>query len=490
MATLTLRQAHHLAVQRHQAGDLAAAFLMYEQILRAQPDHADTLNMLALLESQRGNLPRALDLIDRAIAIDPSQAAYRGTQGVILSRMNRLDESIAAYGAAVSLQPNLFQAYNNLGNVLRQRGMLAEAIDVYERSIAVESNQPQIYFNLGFALQEAARPQEAISCFERAETLLSANPQAAAEARLQLGLLHLQRGDFERGLHLYESRRDVLGFPVRRDFPQPLWDGSDLSGKTILLHAEQGIGDTIQFFRYVPPVCDRGAKVILLVPASLKRLMAAQNVCEVFDESDRLPTFDVQCPLGSLPHRFATRLDSIPATTPYLNAPTSLARDWNARLAQSAGTLKVGLVWSGNPRHQQNHLRSLPPAELTPLKGVEGVQFFSLQKDAPESARPDLQMIDWTSELRDFADTAALIAGLDLVIAVDTAVAHLAGALGKPTWLLLSEPAEWRWLLTREDSPWYPTMRLFRQSKPGDWATVIERVAVELRALTDSSAKE
>ena len=269
------------------------------------------------------------------------------------------------------------------------------------------------------------------------------------------------------------------------EFAQPPWDGSELNGKTVLLHAEQGLGDSIQFVRYVPMVRDRGGKVVLQCQPALSRLFTGlPGIDRVIKNGDPIPRFDAHCPLLSLPRAFGTTLDSIPASVPYLTADPAAALDWAKRLADRPGK-KVGIVWAGRAGYVGDRTRSLSLTTLAPLACASGITWYSLQKgyaaaqisDAPQG----MELIDRTAELNDFADTAALIANLDLVISVDTAVAHLAGAMGKSVWTLLPYAPDWRWLLNRDDSPWYPTMRLFRQQRPGDWGEVIQRIAESLR---------
>ncbi|HEX4124338.1 MAG TPA: glycosyltransferase family 9 protein, partial [Tepidisphaeraceae bacterium] len=263
------------------------------------------------------------------------------------------------------------------------------------------------------------------------------------------------------------------------------WQGEDIRGRTIVLRSEQGFGDMIQFVRYAPLVAARGAKVILESNPELFRLLArVPGVEQVVRHGDPLPPFDLHCPMMSLPHAFGTDLQSIPHEVPYLSADPELSARWGEAVADGAGKIKVGLAWGGNPKHSNERNRSMGLLELLGLSAIPGVQFYSLQK-GPAAARLGevagrWSIADHTDRLTDFADTAALVSHLDLVITVDTSVAHLAGAMGKPVWLMLPFVAEWRWMVAREDSPWYPTMRLFRQGAPGEWADVVERVAGEL----------
>ncbi len=272
--------------------------------------------------------------------------------------------------------------------------------------------------------------------------------------------------------------------PFLRDSAQRQWDGSSLEGRSLLLHAEQGFGDALQFIRYLPRVAQRGGRIILGCQPELQRLFQTiADGCQIVVRGQALPAFDLYCPLLSLPRVFGTTLASIPNLIPYLRADAGEAGKWQQRLAEHCSMVKVGLAWAGSPAHKNDRNRSMKLARLAPLGRTPGVRFFSLQKGeaaAESKTPPGLELVDWTQELKDFADTAGLIENLDLVIAVDTAVAHLAGAMGKPVWTLLPSNSDWRWMLEREDSPWYPTMRLFRQTSWGDWDSVVARVAEAL----------
>jgi hypothetical protein len=330
------------------------------------------------------------------------------------------------------------------------------------------------------------RYEEAMPCLERAIGL-----------RPDLAIIH-----WNRAIALLLEGRLTEGWAeaewrfaytpaLRRDFPQPAWDGrSDLAGRTILLHAEQGLGDAIQFCRYAPMVAARGGgdRVVLECQPELAALLTtAPGVAQVVRRGDPLPPFELHCPLLSLPHRFGTTLATIPAAVPYLTPDPDKVRAWQSRLAADGPGRKVGLAWAGSPGHANDRQRSCRLSDFAPLANVPGVTFYSLQLgptgEQATNPPPGLRLLDPTADLRNFADTAALVANLDLVISVDTAVVHLAGALAKPTWVLLPFNPDWRWLRDREDSPWYPTMRLFRQSERGNWKSTIERVASELREL-------
>lgn len=310
-----------------------------------------------------------------------------------------------------------------------------------------------------------------------------------AEARWNMGLTCLLSGNFIEGWEGYEWRWEKPDYKkFKRDFPKFIWQGEELKGQRILLHAEQGYGDTLQFIRYVPLVDARNARVIVECPRDLTKLLGnIDGVSRVVARNDPLPEFDLHCPLMSLPKVFGTTLDSIPSKIPYLNADPDLIRTWKGRISSNIMKFKVGLAWSGNPEHQNDRNRSCALEILSPLAQVKNVQFFSLQKgrgsEEVKSPVQGLGMIDLTDQIQDFSDTAALIENLDLVVSVDTVVAHLAGALGKRVWTLLPYSPDWRWLLEREDSPWYPTMHLYRQPKPGDWTAVIQRATADLEDL-------
>jgi hypothetical protein len=369
------------------------------------------------------------------------------------------------------MKPGSAEIASNYSVALRDSGRFEEAVASADRAIAINPNSTPAHFNRAHALRDLCRFDEAIASLDRA---LAITPNYA-KAHYSRGLLLLMKGDFEHGWPEYEWRWKKPDFTsVKREFPQPRWDGSPLADKTILLHPEQGLGDAIQFIRYAPLVEQRSAKkVIVESPPPLTRLLresfSNSGTIEIVEAGQSLPPFDVQIPLLSLPMVFGTTLANIPADVPYLRA-----REFDRQLT---GDFRVGLCWAGSRYHPNDWLRSIPLEMFRPLTEISGVTWFSLQHD--EDALP-LRLVDLTNELNDLSDTAAIIAKLDLVITVDTSIAHLAGALGKPTWTLVQFSPDWRWMLDRGDSPWYPTMRLFRQTKVGDWSSVIEKVAREL----------
>ncbi len=459
-------------------GQLDEAIVAFRQAIALKPNYAEVYSNLGNPLTDKGQLDEAIAAYRRAIALRPNIAEAHSNLGNALREKGQLDEAIAACRQAIVLRPNFAEAYSNLGVALADKGQLDEAIAAYRQAIAFRPNFAEAHGNLGKALKDKGQLDDAIAACRRA---IAIKPNFAG-AHNNLSLAMLTRGDFQHGWEEHEWRWKCKGFSSRpRDFTQPQWDGRPLEGRTILLHAEQGFGDAIQFIRYVPLVQQRGGKIIVECPAGLQRLFQTMTAsCQIVAEGQPLPAFDLQCPLLTLPRVFQTNLANIPETVPYLHADTELSRTWQHRLADQSPAVNVGLAWAGSPIHKNDRNRSMKLARLAPLGQIPGARFVSLQKGeaAAEAKSPpaNVELVDWTEELNDFADTAALIANLDLVIAVDTAVVHLGGAMAKPVWTLLPFVTDWRWLLEREDSPWYPSMRLFRQSSWGDWDSVITRV--------------
>lgn len=426
-----------------------------------------------------------------ALAIDPDCAEAHGNLGFVLEARGALEEAEACYRRSLALKPALPDIQINLAMLLAGRRRFAEAEAACRKAIALAPDWPHVWTDTGILYACLKREAEAEACYREALALDAEN----AGARFNLSYLLLRQGRFAEGWQCLEARNWYAGLAGRLDCPR--WQGEALAGKALLVCPEAGHGDLIQFCRYVPLLKARGAaRITLWCHPALKRLFATLGgVDAVVGLNEEIPdAHDFWVPALSLPYRFGTRLDTIPASIPYLRAaPDDVAR-WTARLAQhdsSAGgsPLRVGLVWKGNPRFENDADRSLPGLHLlAPLGAVAGVRFFSLQKGAGEDealAPPaQLPLVHLGGGIEDFADSAAIVAGLDLVISVDTAVAHLAGALGKPCWILLSEyKTDWRWLTDRCDSPWYPgTARLFRQTTAGDWAPVVAEIAAALAA--------
>jgi tetratricopeptide (TPR) repeat protein len=467
------------ALSHHQAGRLPDAERLYRQILALDPRHPDSLHLLGVLAHQTGHHEAAIAMIEQAIAGNAEEPSFYSHLGLALQALGRMDEAAVHYRRALALKPNFAEAHNNLGNVHKAQGELEQAIRSYERALALNPDYVDAHSNLGLCLQLLGRFEEAAARYERAIAL---NPEYA-HARWNQALLQLLFGDFASGLRNYEWRWRSANKP--RNLQRPQWHGEPLNGARILLDVEQGLGDTLQFLRYLPMVQAAGGAVVLGVPANLRRLVAElPGLAYLGGTGDPLPEFEWHCPLMSLPLAFGTTLTTIPAQVPYLSVPVDAQRKADA-LPWPASGLRVGIAWAGSPTHLGDRFRSVPLPLLEPLLQVEGAHFFSLQlgAEAAQLATAQGHITDLAPAITDLADTAALMQQLDLVIAVDTAVVHLAGALNKPVWVMLPFSPDWRWMLDREDSPWYPTLRLFRQPQFDDWPSVVEAVHAALREL-------
>jgi FKBP-type peptidyl-prolyl cis-trans isomerase 2 len=430
----------------------AAAIKNYEKVLEINPDHLQTLNNLGNIYRQRGDYDESLKHHMKALEIDSGHA----------------------------------DTYNNLGVLSQEKGDMDEAIQYYLKATALNDNFPEAYNNLGMAYKEKGNIDKAEDCFQQAIYL----EKDFAEAHVNLSFVNLLQGNYEEGWKEYEWRLQIEDFQ-KCYFDQPLWDGGTISGKKILVHTEQGVGDTIQFIRYIPLLAQQGAYIIVLCQNELKSLLlGTEGLVQVVGFGESMPDFDIHCPLLSLPLRFGTTIESILQNIPYIKTEYSLIQKWEQKIQHDRERLRVGLVWAGDPNYKKDLSRSCPLEIFLPLLQNNNFQFYSLQKGPAASQIKNLPrnlfIHDYTDDIHDFADTAALIENLDLIISVDTAVAHLAGALGKSVWTLLPFAPDWRWMLDREDSPWYPTMRLFRQISAGDWASVITAVANALEKFKTS----
>jgi len=454
---------------------LDEALASYERAISLQPDFVEAHSNRAIVLAELKRYDEALAAFERQLTLRPNDAEGYNNRGVILYELKRYAEALANYDRALSLAPNYADALYNRGNSLHELKRYTEAMACYDRLLPMRPDDSDMYNNRGKILKELARYDEALEASARAVAL---KPDSVV-AHCNHASLRLVTGDFERGWVEYEWRwmkADMA--PHKRHYPQPLWLGrEDITGRTILLHAEQGLGDTIQFCRYAPLVAARGAQVLLEVDPPLVGLMAGlAGPSQVVAKGNVLPDFDFHCPLISLPLAMGTRLETIPSRVPYLSASADLSAQWNIRLGSKRP--RVGLAWAGNPKHEHDRERSIGLSALLPLLDADAV-FVSLHKDIrPEDtdALTASRILHFGDDLKDYAETAALISQLDLVISVDTSVAHLAGALAKPVWVLLAFTPEWRWLLKREDSPWYPTARLFRQDESRTWDALIDRL--------------
>jgi tetratricopeptide (TPR) repeat protein len=450
------------------------------EAVRLQPELAEAWACLggALLILER--FEESEVCLREALRRKPSSPEILATLAVPLVERRKAGEAAGYCREALAARPDFAEAHNNLGTSLQEMGQEAEAERCYRRAIELKPDLPDAHHNLGNLHRDRLRLAEACACYDEAIRL----DPGHVKARWNRSLTLLLAGDWQRGWEEFDWRWKTK-WCRPRVFRQPGWDGSPLDGRAILLHPEQGLGDVIQFIRYAPMVKQLGGTVIVECPRPLADLLrGVDGIDRLIAAGEPLPDFDVHAPLLSLPRIFGTRLESIPARTPYLSVEEAYLEKWKKRLRVAEGP-RVGLVWAGNPLHAGDGKRSITLDTLAPLARVDGVEFFSLQfgpRACQASAPPPgLRLHDLSGETADFRDAAAALANLDLLISVDTAMVHLAGALARTAWLLLAYVPDWRWMLVRDDTPWYPAMRLFRQEQPGDWAPVIARVAKRLQ---------
>ena len=463
-------------------GHFDEALKDYNKALSLKPDYPEALNNRGSVLQNLECFDEALQDYGKAISLKPDYIGALYNRGVALKELDRFDEALKDYNKALSLKPDYPEALNNRGNALQKLGLLDEAIADYNKAISLKPQYIDALYNRGIALQRVKRFDE---CLQDYDSVILLQPDHA-DAHLNKSFQLLRQGEFTSGWESYEWRWKSSSFttPVR-EFSQPLWLGEeDLYGKTILLHWEQGFGDTIQFSRYAKEVSRLGCKTILEVQKPLFELMKTiEGVDELIASGTDLPPFDFYCPLMSLPLAMGTTLDTIPLGEPYLNSVDDKLAKWSSRLGPKSN-LRVGMVWSGNAKHKNDHNRSIALEQM--LSAIpEGYELVSLQKEVRET---DLIVLEKTKQIRhfgaeldDFSDTAALCDLMDVIISVDTSVAHLAGALGKPLKLLLPDNSDFRWLLDRSDSPWYPSMRLFAQGIDKLWEPVLEKINDDLK---------
>jgi tetratricopeptide (TPR) repeat protein len=509
------------AISRHQLGQLAEAEALYRAILAIQPAHAGAGYNLGIVLQTLGRQADAVGAYRHVIAVRPDFADAYSNLGTALQDLGQLDEAVAIYRQAIALKPDFAMAFSNLGAVLKQQGKFDEAVTACRAALAIQPDYDSAYANLGAALLEQGDVQAALEISRRAvvahpgsfiawcnlgacnKTLNRldeaevAYRQAVAlrpdfpEAHFSLAQILLLKGELTAAWPEYEWRWKLREYGWLRalhgEFAQPRWGGEALHGKTLLVYAEQGLGDTIQFVRFLPAVAARGGRIVLAVQPPLMTLLSGlDGVTVVPLDQPPLPPFDVHAPLLSLPGLLGTSLDTIPAPPAYLQADPARTGRWRARIGGSG--FKVGIVWAGNPSQRGDRFRSPRLPAMMPLFAVPGVDFVALQLGA---GRADLacnplppNVLDLGPEIADFADTAAIMTGLDLVITSCTAPLHLAGALGIPVWGILPFAPHFFWLLDRPDSPWYPALRLYRQDRAGhDWSGVIGRAAAALAEL-------
>jgi tetratricopeptide (TPR) repeat protein len=507
-----------------QQNRLAEAATSFQQALRHEPDNAEAHYNLGLALHAQGQRTPAIEQFRQALHFRPDYPEALTDLGNVLAEEDKLDEAVHCYRQALRVSPVLVKGHYNLGTVLGKQDKFEEEIGHYREALRLQPDHAEAHVNLGNALRQLGRMDEAKASLDKALRLKPDDPLAHWNRAVVL----LLRGEFDLGWPEYEWRWAQHSF-ARRNFQQPLWDGSDLAGRTILLHAEQGLGDTIHFIRYAPLVKLRGGTVIVECQPPLLRLLTEfPGIDQLLPRGSQLPAFDVRAPLLSLPGIFQSNFASIPATVPYLHADAQLVKLWRRNMSEVRSPMsdvkttscsdighrtsdfgrafRIGIAWQGDPTNPAQRHRSIPLAHYAPLTQVPGVELISLQKgpgteqlsavncrlsDNRHLTTHNYSVRDLGERLDEaagaFMDTAAVMMNLDLVISSDTAVAHLAGALGIPVWLPLPLIPDWRWLLQREDSPWYPTMRIFRQTRHGHWSDVFDRMADELNRATDET---
>lgn len=483
---------HYMLGQVHQQqGDAQAALACYRQAIAARPAFVEALVDAARILYRLGEHAQALQSLDAALACDATQVEALEGRGNVLVDLDRSQEALADFERVLALRGPHPDTLSNASGALWMLGRFEESLARACQALELEPTHRNALFNKVQVLLDLRRPEEALAASEQA----AQHHPGDADLLWNQAVARLVLGDLERGWPAYEARwrAPMLGHrdpPPGRGRP---WDGqADLSGRSILLFAEQGLGDTIQFVRFVPEVARQAARVLLRVQAPLAPLLRdLPPNCELLPPA-AVPDVDYECSLMSLPWALRTDWDSLPRQVPYLRADGSLAAAWHERLAAAGPqALNVGITWSGNPGHRNDRNRSMRLEVMRHLSAA-GCRFVSLQPEVRPEDRPALQawpeLLRWGEELRDFGDTAALMQALDLVVAVDTSVVHLAGALGRPVWVLLPHAPEWRWLLEREDSPWYPTAKLYRQAARQDWTPVLARVRADLQQLADRRA--
>lgn len=483
LAMASVAEALALGLELHQRGELARAAEVYRRILAKQPQHVVATHRLGLVTLQAGRAAEAIGLLERSVAADPAVVEHLANLAVAYRIVGRPADALNVFDRALALHADNPGAYYNRALALVDLGRPQEAVESYRRSLALNPHNAAALSNLGDLLRHLGPLDEALELLDRA---LAIDPNYV-KARYNRSLVLLSLGRLREGFAEYEWRLRAAEFQPR-SFEQPRWDGSPLDGRTLLVYCEQGYGDAFQFARYLPLVAGQTGRVVFELPAPMQPLFVEAGFENVVTADGPRAPFDVQAALLSLPYLLGTTLETIPARVPYLQVDACRVDAWRARLARYSG-YKLGIVWHGRPTHPADRYRSIPLAALAPLAEVPGVRLFSLQKGAGTEQIPALQaelnIVDLGSQIAsaagDFRDTAAILANLDLVVSCDTACVHLAGGLGVPVWVALPYSAEWRWLAGRDDSPWYPTARLFRQTSFGDWTGVARTMADELR---------
>ena len=477
---------NNLGVALKNQDRLDEAITCYRRAQKIKPDYAEAINNLGNALKEQEKLDQALVCFRRAVELRPDYADARNSLGAVLNEQGHADEAIECYRRALEDKPDDESAHNNLGVALKNEGRVEESIVAYRRALELKPDYAEAHNNLGNAVKDLGNLDDAATCYRRA---LELDPDYAS-AHFNFSLLLLIMGEFKEGWvkHEWRWKRGERKFHGR-DFKQPLWDGSRLDGRTILLHAEQGLGDAIQFIRYIPLVAEYGGRVVVEChPMVIHLFDDFPGIDQLVKRKSRLPPFDVQAPFLSLPMILGTTVETIPGEVGYLHADPGLVEKWRLRLSGLDGR-KVGVCWQGNPKFPGDRWRSIPLKHFGVLLDDPSTTFINLHKGVGEPQIEECgfadRIVNYSPDVESLSDTAAIMENLDLVITSDTSVAHLAGALGKPTWVVLEFVPDWRWLMDREDMPWYPTMRLFRQNSRGDWQGVFADVG---RALEDYGA--
>jgi tetratricopeptide (TPR) repeat protein len=466
---------------------LEEALADFDKAIALRPDFAEAFNNRGNAYKEIEHFDEALSDYDKAIALRADNPDAFNNRGIVFKELERFDEALADLNWAIALKPDHAEAHYNRGTTLLALRQFDRALADFGKAVALKPDYAEAYYNRGTAFLALARVDEALADFDRAIGFKPDYPTALWNR----ALCKLLAGRYQEGWSEYEWRLQAEPSSAkRRDFQRPRWTGSrDIAGKTLLLHSEQGFGDTIMAARYVRRVIESGARVVIDAPAPLASLLGQIDGARVITSGDALPPFDFHCPLMSLPLAFATTLATIPADVPYLSAPPAYAEKWAQRLPRS-GVPRIGIAWAGNPDFRHDRTRSVGLAGMLPLLSRTDVHYVGIQRELragdAELLRSNPQVKNLGDALETFADTAAVIASLDLIIAIDSAMVHLAGALGKPVWILLPYSPDWRWLLGRTDSPWYPTARLFRQARIDDWEGVVENATQELARFAQS----
>ncbi len=475
---------YNLANSLHRAGDEGGALEILQQVTAQQPEFLEAWKSLAMMYISRDSFAEAALCFEKVVALEPGGVESRCALGNMYSEVGRFSDAVDCFTVVLATQPDHVRALESLGTVLHELDQLDRAEDCFRKVLEADPKRVSALNNLGTVIRSKALPHEAIEIFNYALSLDPGNGQVL----FNRAMARLACGELPQAWHDYEARF-VTRIPTRLyNMSLPRWEGEPLNGRGLLVQSEQGFGDTFQFVRYLPLLSGAGGPVVFECQnESVKKALVGIDGAAIIARGESLPPVSVQIPLASLPLLFGTRLTDIPGASGYLRAESRHAAFWKERLASDKSLMKVGLVWGGN-KYSLNANRSMQLVDLKPLLNIPEISFYSLQvgSDARQLSAFSGSVIDVGAQLSDFGDTAAIIANLDLVITIDTAVAHLAGALGAATWVMLKYSPDWRWLLDRDDSPWYSTVQLFRQQSPGDWDGVVREVAAELMELQRS----